>query len=105
MIKFIQSVILFVVVWGSIASLPLVLTWNDNYKTVFPSEWFDVSPRDYWNEATRPSPLGLTLGITAVVIGQVCTLIYFLLLKNGYLGKPLTPIQKKDHQRMFNTRS
>lgn len=81
--------------WPVIISLPLVLTSNDLYKQVFPPSWYDVSARDFWNttDGVYPSPCGLTLGIVAVVIGQIAVLIFFYLFKRGKLGST-HPVQK-----------
>jgi sterol desaturase/sphingolipid hydroxylase (fatty acid hydroxylase superfamily) len=61
---------------------------------VFPPEWyeFDPSSRDEW-----PKPLGLSLGLLAVAIGQVFVVLYFFFHKYGYLsfGVEPTTIQSK----------
>jgi len=56
---------------------------------------YDDSPRDFWytSNGVWPSPVGLTLGILAVIIGQIFVLVYFYVWKKGALGK-LTSIQK-----------
>ena len=82
-----------VVLWSSIMTVPLVLATNDNFINIFPPDWYDMSPRDSWNIATYPSPLGLSLGILAVVVGQIFVLTYFRARQSGNLGK-LTSIQK-----------
>lgn len=69
-------------------ALPLVLTASDTYKTVFPYEWYAVELH-----TSRPSPLGLSLGILAVVVGQFFMLIYHALHVQGHFG-PLIPVQK-----------
>ena len=79
--------------WSAIITVPLVLTSNDIYKQVFPAEWYDSSPRDSWNNPTYPSPLGLSLGILAVVVGQIFVLLYFWLRRSGHLGQT-TSVQK-----------
>lgn len=81
--------------WPSIVLVPLVLTYNDLYVDIFPSNWYDNAPKDYWNDENQlwPSPLGLSLGILAVVIGQIFVLLYFFGWKNNIFGK-LQPIQK-----------
>lgn len=81
--------------WPAIISLPLALTWNDFYKSVFPSAWYDVTPRDFWNvpKGVYPSPCGLTLGILAVIVGQVFVLLFFFMFKKGKFGKT-HPVQK-----------
>jgi sterol desaturase/sphingolipid hydroxylase (fatty acid hydroxylase superfamily) len=73
--------------WTSIPVLPLFLTSNNAYGKIFPAEWYDEAPRDSWNNPVWPSPLGLSLGLLAVVIGQVFVLLYFWARKNGHLGK------------------
>lgn len=81
--------------WASIVSLPLVFTYNDLYSKVFPADYYDTTPKDYWyNSDTYPSPVGLTLGILAVVVGQIFTLFYFYLWSQGYLGISKVSIQK-----------
>lgn len=75
--------------WPAIALVPLTLTYNNLYEKVFPAEWFDTTPVDVWNRTpfSYPSPLGLSLGIFAVVVGQIFTLIYFILWKKGAFGE------------------
>lgn len=84
------------VLWPAIASLPLVLTYNDFYKKVFPSNWYDEQAVDVWNTAPfqYPSPLGLSLGLLAVAVGQLFTLIYFIMWKKGFFGE-LFAIQRE----------
>lgn len=93
--EFFENIIIFVLLWSSIVSLPLILTYNDLYKQIFPIEWYDSAPADYWSHPSRsyPSPLGLTLGILAVVVGQIFTLTYFTLWKFHYLTDT-TAVQK-----------
>ena len=79
--------------WSAIITVPLLLTSNDIYKQIFPSEWYDSSPRDSWNNPVYPSPLGLSLGILAVVVGQIFVLLYFWARRSGFLGKT-TSVQK-----------
>jgi hypothetical protein len=87
--------------WPLIVSLPLYLTYNDNYKRYFPEAWYNDSIPIFSKEEW-PSPLGLSLGILAVVIGQIFTLIYFISFKFNYFnskpesltGNPLVPVQK-----------
>jgi len=80
-------------VWPAIVALPLVLTTSELYKGVFPEQWYDNQPRDIWSEGVWPSPLGLSLGIGAVVVGQFFMLMYFCARRAGYLGS-LTSVQK-----------
>ena len=67
-------------VWPLIVALPLTLTAGNLYTEIFPSEWYDKSARDFWNdsEGVWPSPLGLSLGLGTVVVGQFFMLIYFI---------------------------
>ena len=81
--------------WSSIVAVPLVLTTNDLYKHVFPTSWYDQGSRDVWNSTDYPSPLGLSIGILAVIIGQIFVLIYFWARRAGYLGA-ITSIQRNE---------
>ena len=70
------------------ATVPLVLTYHSTYKTIFSSEWYDIAPRDFWSDRSSwPSPLGLSLGLGAVVVGHIFVLSYFLLFRAGKLGE------------------
>lgn len=81
--------------WPLIAIVPIVLSTNNLYQKVFPREWYDMEPRDFWNvKGLRPSPLGLSLGLLAVVVGQIFVLLYFFQRKAGNMG-PTTDIQKE----------
>jgi sterol desaturase/sphingolipid hydroxylase (fatty acid hydroxylase superfamily) len=89
------SSLLSVLIWPAIVSLPLFLTYEDNYKSFFSSEWLEVSPVfPTTNNVQWPSPLGLTLGIITVIIGQMAVLFYFTLWNAGWLGE-LYPVEKK----------
>lgn len=90
-------------VWPSVVSIPLVLTYNTYaYKTIFEKEWYDIKPRSYnplnlsylQGDVAWPSPLGLGLGILAVAVGQAFMLFYFCLRRSGKLGR-LVSVQKK----------
>jgi sterol desaturase/sphingolipid hydroxylase (fatty acid hydroxylase superfamily) len=78
--------------WSGIVAVPLLLTSNDGYKQLYPTSWYDSSPRDPLNPVW-PSPLGLSLGILAVVVGQVFVLLYFFLRRAGLFGK-IVSVQK-----------
>jgi alternative squalene epoxidase len=80
--------------WTAIPVLPILLTSNGAYKDIFPSAWYDEVPRDSWNNPVWPSPLGLSLGLLAVVVGQIFVLLYFWAFRSGFLGK-LRVIQKE----------
>lgn len=72
-----------VLVWPSMLTLPLLLSSScsfTSYKDIFPKSWYDY---DQFTEET-PSPLGLSLGIIAVAIGQISTLCYFYLHRHGF---------------------
>jgi sterol desaturase/sphingolipid hydroxylase (fatty acid hydroxylase superfamily) len=82
-------------VWPSLVLLPLFLTFGgDRYELIFPREWYDVEPRAFWGSKEWPSPLGLILGISAVIIGQIFMLLYFCIRRTGKLGT-ITAIQKE----------
>lgn len=76
-------------VWPGIVALPLTLTQTIipqlHYSSVFPSEWYDLVPRSMESKASGsyPSPLGLSLGLGAVVVGQFFMLLYFI-----YIARP-----------------
>lgn len=72
-------------VWLGICAFPLVLTWSNWYRELFPAAWYDESPQH--PEPLAAKPLGLTLGIVAVAVGQVCVLVYHTLRYNGLLGE------------------
>jgi hypothetical protein len=84
-------------VWPAIVILPLFLTFNNLYQSVFPEHLYDTAPRDYWNnsQGVWPSPLGLSLGLLTVVIGQAFMLVYFVAWKKGVLGGDQHPVQKE----------
>jgi len=86
-----------VALWTSIPALPLLLTQQNTYEKLFPAAWYDAAPRDVTalgTSAAWPSPLGLSLGLLAVVVGQVFVLLYFWARRHGKLGT-LTAIQKE----------
>lgn len=96
-------------VWPLICTLPLVLTrgpGRDSYREVFPSDWFDEAPvkpeRPDWGVADPRSikPLGLSLGIAAVAVGQVFTVAYHALRRAGVLGATRS-VQMKAQQYNF----
>lgn len=79
--------------WGNFLTVPLVCTWGkERYKDFFPSDWYDTVPTEYWMSGKYPSPVGLSLGLLAVVVGQVGLLYYFYCRRNGMLGE-MVPIQ------------
>ena len=85
------------VVWPLMWTLPLVMTIEPSplhYTKVFSEEMYHFDPET----TVVPSPLGLTLGLGAVALGQVCVLIVFYCYK--YLsGREPTSIQTKGARR------
>ena len=82
-------------VWPSVVLLPLSLTFGGNrFELIFPREWYDMEPRTFWGTDKWPSPLGLTLGISAVIVGQIFMLFYFCVRRTGMLGN-IIAIQKE----------
>jgi len=84
-------------------SLPLLLSSNrspTSYKKIFPADWYNYDP----DSTDRPKPLGLILGIVAVVIGQISVVLYFYLYKSGHFtfGVEPTKIQKKESDYVFS---
>jgi sterol desaturase/sphingolipid hydroxylase (fatty acid hydroxylase superfamily) len=79
-------------VWPAICALPLVLAGDARYRSVFPSAWFDEEPQRHpvgaygYSDPMSVKPLGLTLGILAVAVGQVFVLIYHALRREQWLG-------------------
>jgi len=82
-------------VWPAICALPLVLTLggeSTGYAAIFPKAWYDEEPVQpvlgpYGVADPRNiKPLGLTLGILAVAVGQVFMLFYHWLRRSDWLG-------------------
>lgn len=67
------------------------MTSGDTYETLFKREWYhpDHYPTDAW-----PSPLGLSLGILAVIVGQLIVLAYHWLHVRLQAFGPIAPVQK-----------
>jgi len=94
-------------IWPLLCALPLALTWGGaicGYQAVFPRSWYDEEPfhpvlGDYFVADPRTvKPLGLSLGLLAVAVGQVFVLVYHFLRFNGYLGA-MKPVQAKARER------
>jgi len=69
------------VVWPLMLSVPLALStpsspWH--YTRLFKSEWYEFDPND---RTQSPKPLGLSLGIISVAVGQVFVWIVFYVFK------------------------
>ena len=76
-------------VWPLMSTLPLVLTSTPlHYSKIFPTEW-------YTYEKDSPKPLGLILGITAVVVGHLFLVPLFYFYRNGSLGVTPLSVQSK----------
>eukprot|EP01038_Epipyxis_sp_PR26KG_P008844 gene8844-11935_t len=84
-------------IWPCIIALPLLLTYNNFYSQLFSIDdyKYDIIPHDYFQNSAYPSSLGLTLGLVAVIIGQVVVLMYTSLWYNGVLFGIRIPVQKE----------
>jgi sterol desaturase/sphingolipid hydroxylase (fatty acid hydroxylase superfamily) len=93
-------------VWPAICALPLALTANDGYKLIFPVAWYDDEPQRHpmgeygFGDPWSIKPLGLSLGILAVIVGQAFILTYHALRREQWLGVP-NRIQVQDRQYNF----
>eukprot|EP00429_Kryptoperidinium_foliaceum_P128006 CAMPEP_0176266880 /NCGR_PEP_ID=MMETSP0121_2-20121125/42873_1 /TAXON_ID=160619 /ORGANISM="Kryptoperidinium foliaceum, Strain CCMP 1326" /LENGTH=347 /DNA_ID=CAMNT_0017606929 /DNA_START=57 /DNA_END=1100 /DNA_ORIENTATION=- len=96
-------------VWPAICALPLTLTLGGSwfgYKSVFPASWYDEAPvkQDlgaYGVADPRTiKPLGLTLGLLGVAVGQAFMLMYHWLRRSAKLG-PTCKIQPLDRAYDF----
>ena len=83
-------------VWPLLLTVPLLLggipgyaSTTSFYSIIFPESWYQYNVQN-----PNPKPLGLILGILAVVVGQIFLLCYFYLHKFKYLG-PITSVQSK----------
>eukprot|EP00929_Paragymnodinium_shiwhaense_P047660 TRINITY_DN24165_c0_g1_i1.p1 TRINITY_DN24165_c0_g1~~TRINITY_DN24165_c0_g1_i1.p1 ORF type:complete len:380 (-),score=72.04 TRINITY_DN24165_c0_g1_i1:266-1405(-) len=101
------STFLSCLVWPSMCLLPLSMTLGGAwYRHVFPSSWYDEQPmvhdrNEYGLADPRVvKPLGLTLGILAVVVGQVFTVIYHMLRREHKLGG-VRKIQTQPREYVF----
>jgi alternative squalene epoxidase len=66
-----------------------------HYSILFPESWYSFYPNDPSNNT--PKPLGMFLGILAVVVGQLLCFCVFFVFKYGYLsfGKEPLSVQTK----------
>jgi len=88
-----------VAVWPLMSTLPLLLTDEKlptQYSKIFPSEWYNHDPT-----IERPKPLGLVLGICAVVVGHMFLLPIFYLYRQGAFSGGIRPksIQTKGERK------
>jgi len=83
-------------VWPAICLLPLVLTLGGDicgYGALFPREWYDEAPVHVEHGPYRMAdprtvkPLGLTLGLLVVAVGQAFTFLYHALRRSAWLGE------------------
>jgi len=97
-------------VWPGICALPLALTLGESnpaYQAIFPPSWYDEAParpeRSTYGMADPRSvkPLGLTLGLVAVAVGQAFTLCYHALRRASLLGL-VKPIQTTERTYTFS---
>lgn len=100
-----KDIIQSVCLWMSIIILPFIMTLklpilddsiqrNESmYKLVFPTSWYDEVPVNYFDSRDFPPILGLVLGLSAVIIGQIFVLAYFCILKI-FFNKHLIKIQQ-----------
>lgn len=78
-----------VAVWPLMSTLPLLLTDEKlptQYSKLFPSEWYNHDPT-----IERPKPLGLVLGICAVIVGHLFLLPIFYVYRQGTLSGGVRP--------------
>lgn len=94
-------------VWPGICALPLALTLGGpHYRSVFPATWYDEAPvllpEGSWGWAALRTvkPLGLTLGLTSVAVGQVFMLAYHALRRSAWLG-PTTSVQQEAREYSY----
>ena len=86
-------------VWPCLLALPLTLTITASplhYSRIFRPEFYEY-------DGSNPKPLGLSLGIAAVAIGQVFVWIIFYFYKFGYLSgaEPLSVQSKGSREYKF----
>lgn len=72
-----------IVIWPLMLTVPLLLSSKysfTSYADLFPSSWYEYDS----SSMERPTPLGLSLGIFAVAVGQVFVVAFFYLYRNGF---------------------
>lgn len=85
------------IVWPFMLALPLAMTTPGSpllYSEIFPAQWYEYDPI---TDKGLPKPLGLSLGLLAVAIGQLLVLCVFFCFKFGYFsfGREPLSIQTK----------
>jgi sterol desaturase/sphingolipid hydroxylase (fatty acid hydroxylase superfamily) len=78
-------------------AVPLAMTTPGSplmYNEIFPARWYEYDPT---NDEGLPKPLGLSLGLLAVAVGQLLILCVFFCFKFGYFsfGREPLSIQTK----------
>jgi len=74
--------------WPMLLTVPLMFTCSPfSYDKIFPISWYEYDG--------KPKPLGLSLGILAVAVGQINVLIFFYLYRYGLMGGTPLSIQAK----------
>lgn len=86
-------------VWPLMSTLPILLTQENlptRYSNVFPAEWYTHDPA-----IDSPKPLGLFLGMFAVVVGHMFLLPIFYVYRQGTLSGGVKPIsiQRKGERK------
>ena len=71
-------------VWSTIIILPMTLTYQDNYRKCFEMREIEeynhnLLKNNEWEKT--PPVLGLLLGLSAVAIGHIFVIVYFLVWK------------------------
>jgi len=67
---------------------------SDRFETLFPREWYDNPDQHPATPGAWPSPLGLSLGILAVIVGQIAVVIYHWLHVRKFAFGPVEAVQK-----------
>jgi sterol desaturase/sphingolipid hydroxylase (fatty acid hydroxylase superfamily) len=83
--------------WTGLLAVPLFFTFGkERYEDIFPKTWYVTEPTSYYpfDRNNLASPVGLSLGIFAVIVGQQFVLAYFYLKRHGYFGKSVA-VQKE----------
>ncbi|GKY98404.1 hypothetical protein MPSEU_000797900 [Mayamaea pseudoterrestris] len=85
-----------ILVWPCVVAVPLLLSSPYSpmsYHSIFPAAW-----HTYDSASSTPKPLGLFLGILAVLVGQISVWVFFYMFKFGLLGRNSKRQQPKSIQ-------
>ena len=91
-----REALLSALVWPATLTVPLVLHRREVYTRLLPRRLYE-EPVELGGAQLRP-PLGLALGIGAVVVGQVATIAYHYARRARLLGTP-TAVQVRRRAR------